>query len=1261
MSEKQNFGSGRVFDMEVQPDGSFVVPGAPEPIREAVKTSLDPIEVAREAVRTFNEIDTDYSHRLSAFDGRLAEAGFASVSDVDTVLGKQFEEVSRRVASVIDDFNALSEAYDSEKAEKYPQLVQRYENELRNIVTLIESVDRLLRVAEHDAVIDFELNAENIHTLTAKRQWLAYRLRDVQQFKAYARQSFQEGGLEQVFPQLYKELIEKVTLFEASVDGASNMFGDSSLPTGLLLNRVKKTLELRATILGIIEQFQNVIDSKPVAATKMPEDTQDSKSKKKELTPFEKAKAAYDHLTLELTKKAQEIRLDITAEMAEISQNVTTYESLNRHIAALIASPHTVPGIIEQIQQRVDVLKKKLDDLFKALQGRVIDEVIEVNSTKKKAPLTTGAPGAAATPGSAKPFALKEGAAVNPEEARRLLAEIAGKTAVTIDEARVYRSIAKESWRHAKPAYDQAEAEYQRLFAEHQDKLAAAGWRNKVEMSPELRKAQEVRNEARTLYQQTLSASQRYRESEVEFRARDLPGMIAAAESEVQAAQNAVIARVKEAQPGIPAADLGPRVMSDAGYKAAHEKLSNLKLAQIESNRRLSLRTERVQNVVRHREQKPDGVVGDKKTEQVTFSSLPERLQSAVRKSLIDVSLANEQKSAEGALARNPGVLKRVQERFKAAFRNPDGTLNKSRVVPLGVVAMAGLGTAVALSPVLLASIPAGIATKYLTNEGLRRLGKKLIVSGKETQLQHEKKQSTRDIFSGDVTTMASTQRNLQSAIETRTKWVNRVSEGISIGAGIAAGYGTKVGLENSFPNTFSGITARAAVLAPDGSPVDPPPPPQQPPAQPTAPPSEPPRVYRPEPRPPFEINPNRVADLARNLDAPTPAPPSAPPVAAEQFVEVRRGNVLSRLLHEQMIAAQERATGTRLDPTARRELSRLMYERFPEMRGADGIRATTPPDRWTLTPEQWHEVGVRSRNPNLLQPGERINVGRLLEIMNGRQVVAPGEVPIQRTNPVDFGRFNEVTFPPSPDEVRTYEVIAPYNQSPGVNSDLVDPLPGEVPQTPPSAAEVRTYEVIAPYNQSPGVNSDLVDPLPGESNPNDPVITGQIPVARAEVRNIPGSAPESITVNSSPRAVVVDRANLDDQDFRQFVNREFGSEENFIRRRDSLIESLDPRPGFWNFILNFVTNDFEPVHEVWAEVPLSDLLADERTPAQVVAALQEADSPRLVEAESVARWRQAIPRLIERLEAANVGVDRDNTTLAELINAATADGVTVR
>jgi hypothetical protein len=1059
--------------------------------------------------------------------------------------------------------------------------------------------------------------------------------------------------------------------------------------------------------------------------------------------------------------------IDIAVDLRLVFGKVEALANLLSSLQSLMSRPAVVAKAVEETKRSIQALTAEIDQAFVDLQRKLNDAVVAKSAE-------TAAPAPAAAAPEAKSFALKTGeAAPLLGEARRILNELAGKTPANLDEARVMRGQAKEAWRNAKPIFDQAEAEYQRIFAARESVRAAKTFgKDSVDDGP-LRAAEVKRDEARVIYQRALAASYKYREAEVEFRKRDLPAQLTSAEISEQASLAAATSRIRIEQPGLTGEAFNRAVASDVAYAMTRERAAALRAAQGEIARRDRIRAGREEVVLRARAEKPDGTLeGKKKSESVKFVPLEERMQVAVRRGLIDNSLAAEQKATVDAIKNNPGYWSRAKaamiEKVTTKLKNPDGTWNKKSVSLVGAIAVGGLSGVLITSPALLAAMPVGFAARYFAKKGASSLGRKLFVSGTEKQLGKEKEQATRDIFAGDVSSMAKSQRSLQSSIDTRTKWVNRTSEVAAAVAGVAAGGATKIGLEYGFPETFAGRAAQAAtqpgarlptsvgadarIVLPEGEapaatapqPPGAPPPPAAPP-----PPTEPPtlavsrggigsdavaaREAASSPAVTSEVAPRTTttaptrpggigSDAVAAREA--AAPPSAPEVAPR--LEVRRGNVLSRLLHDQMIEAQG---GQSVPPAERQRLARLMYERFPEMRAADGIRATTPVERWALTPDQWREVGVRSGNPNLIQPGEQINMRRLLEMASGRPAPEPplpvppippqmdavdlGEYnamprPIAPMDAVDLGQFNAPEAPPTttvptrPGGIGSDAVVAREAVSaPPAPESFIDRVappaiaaePGSeaVPERnmidnvatgaglggseapggePPTPAEPTTrglgrggnlLEQMAP----PPAAEPSADPAPVYRESPLPAIDGRI-----DLRTIDQGDATPVTINTRAvaervaeqgRVLVVERASLDDPDFMQFVNQEFGSAEKFMQRRDALLSEINPKRGFLENLFSVAVNDNLPVNEALPDVTLEDFMAANQSPAQIAEALREGDDSISVNPDSITRWRRAIPELVARLQDKGLEIDPEETTISELTNAAAANDISLR
>ncbi|MCA9363197.1 hypothetical protein KC851_02665 [Candidatus Kaiserbacteria bacterium] len=95
---------------------------------------------------------------------------------------------------------------------------------------------------------------------------------------------------------------------------------------------------------------------------------------------------------------------------------------------------------------------------------------------------------------------------------------------------------------------------------------------------------------------------------------------------------------------------------------------------------------------------------------------------------------------------------------------------------------------------------------------------------------------------------------------------------------------------------------------------------------------------------------------------------------------EVQRGDTLSETLLNNL---RERLDAGELklpEGVDRNGLAAKMYQTFPEFTSAQDVAPR-------LTPEQWVQLGVGSGDPNLIYPGETIDMQSLVELMEGTQL----------------------------------------------------------------------------------------------------------------------------------------------------------------------------------------------------------------------------------------------------------------------------------
>jgi len=336
-----------------------------------------------------------------------------------------------------------------------------------------------------------------------------------------------------------------------------------------------------------------------------------------------------------------------------------------------------------------------------------------------------------------------------------------------------------------------------------------------------------------------------------------------------------------------------------------------------------------------------------------------------------------------------PAFLSNLKNKIMAkAEKHPN-------VAKVGSVAlktsMVGLGFAAALvNPI---AVAAGFATRYA--------GKKLFINKAEAKVKAFGKSSL-DKFSTDKEVdLEKMEQEYFSGINDVDKYkvrTNTVAAGVALGAAVGANaYGL---------NTIDSFMPSGGEADPGAPDLD---------------------ISNQNPVEAVEMQPE-VAEIV-----PVPAVESAP---VFEVHEVVKGDTLSEIMLSDLreaIDAGEINLPDRI--TGEGGLSAYMYEKFPEFTGAEGVEAT-------LSSDQWQAVGVGSGDPDLIYPGETINIQALVDIMNGGN-------PDQVTNGLD--NINSVSVP----DVVSLDSTESLVDSPA--QDVVFDAPMETDLAPQAAEPLNT------------------------------------------------------------------------------------------------------------------------------------------------------------------------------------------------------------
>lgn len=111
---------------------------------------------------------------------------------------------------------------------------------------------------------------------------------------------------------------------------------------------------------------------------------------------------------------------------------------------------------------------------------------------------------------------------------------------------------------------------------------------------------------------------------------------------------------------------------------------------------------------------------------------------------------------------------------------------------------------------------------------------------------------------------------------------------------------------------------------------------------------------------------------------------------------EVKSGENLSTIFHKSLLAQFDEGKLKLPAGVDRSEIAKLLYKKFPEMSNPNVTH-------WTLSPEEWKELGVKSGNPHLIHPGEQIDLTKLsAKLVDSDLSVGQTEVPITHRPQVD-------------------------------------------------------------------------------------------------------------------------------------------------------------------------------------------------------------------------------------------------------------------
>ncbi len=207
-----------------------------------------------------------------------------------------------------------------------------------------------------------------------------------------------------------------------------------------------------------------------------------------------------------------------------------------------------------------------------------------------------------------------------------------------------------------------------------------------------------------------------------------------------------------------------------------------------------------------------------------------------------------------------------------------------------------------------------------------------------------------------------------------------------------------------------------------------------------------------------------------------------APPVRYEP-VTVQRGDTTSQILLD---AFRAQAPEGLSEGMTGREFTNLLYRTFPEMTDASN-------PTWRLSQAEWKELGLRSGNPNLIYPGEEIDVNRLMEILTEANE-APVDLSPPPPRPAGLGPLSieSLDGAAAPDgetvAIRTLEAAAPETSpAPVPRPDTLQTngvvAPTEAPAPPPRPSALETPVTSVDRTLPPGMSAEMVSQAEAAGN----------------------------------------------------------------------------------------------------------------------------------------------------------------------------------
>lgn len=315
--------------------------------------------------------------------------------------------------------------------------------------------------------------------------------------------------------------------------------------------------------------------------------------------------------------------------------------------------------------------------------------------------------------------------------------------------------------------------------------------------------------------------------------------------------------------------------------------------------------------------------------------------------------------------------------------------------------------------------------------------------------------------------------------------------------------------------------------------------------------------------------------------------------------------------------------------------------------------------------PALMQRVGVRSGNVNLIIAGrDQINVHELLRLADERATAIRGAAPVVPpvaaapvATPVPLGVRN-FNLSPTPEmvsaaaatetaieragaEARGQEFYAP---TPPQTGEILPPIDYHLDEERIGAAARAEAPVMLRETEGADTTIRIDGDLVIAGGGDDAEITftdNTTPVGQTEVANVSDDAPFEGVFR------LPENASLDNGAFREFVTQRFGGEEQFLKVRNAMADSINsPTQTFFGFLTGANDNTAE---RVFAGNTVTEFESTIRRPQLVESG---------VKIENFNRWKRELVALMGKLEVLGVAVDPEETTVEELLTLAAANDV---